>query len=100
MNRAYTAQDLEAQLAGNARAFFASPANFRHDLRNRRFYVSAILDWFGEDFGSSRAAQLKAIGPYLPTEAARRAAAANAVSVSYLEYDWDLNDQKPARTRR
>ncbi len=93
---AYTAEQLDAQLTANARHFFANPNNFRYDASSRRFQLSEILDWFGTDFGSDQAAQLRAISPYLPDRAASQAAAANSGSVSFLKYDWSLNDQAPA----
>ena len=55
--------------------------------------MSEILDWFGEDFGSTQAAQLQSIRPYLPVSA-QRIVDSGSAKVSYLEYDWDLNDQK------
>ncbi|QDT00750.1 DUF547 domain-containing protein [Adhaeretor mobilis] len=97
LNEAYTAENLDAQLAKNTQAFFANPGNFRYDVAKPRFYLSSILSWFGEDFGSNQATQLKTISSYLPTEAAQNAAQKNAVSVSYLDYDWSLNDQKTKR---
>lgn len=97
---AYTADKLNEQLTDNAKTFFANSANFRHDRTRRQFYLSSIFKWFGEDFGADQAAQLKTIAPYLPTREAYKAAIANAVSISYLSYDWGLNDQAIARTAR
>ena len=97
---AYTAARLDEQLVLNAREFFAVPGNFRHDVGTGQFQLSSILSWFGEDFGVDQAAQLRAIAPYLPTAAARQAAEANSVRVSYLSYDWGLNDQAVRSARR
>ncbi len=96
LNRAYTAENLDEQLTTNTRAFFADSKNFRYHAQSRRFHLSSILKWFGKDFGSGQAAQLKAISPYLPTKAAYQAAQNNTVNVSYLDYDWSLNEQKAA----
>ena len=93
LNEAYTGERLEAQLTANTQQFFASPVGFRYDPAARRFYVSKILDWFADDFGSNQATRLRTIAPYLPTDAAREAALANSVKVTYLPYDWSLNDQ-------
>jgi hypothetical protein len=95
---AYTAERLDEQLVLNARDFFANSGNFRHDFRGQQFHLSAIMKWFAEDFGRDQAAQLRAISPYLPTPAARQAAEANSVRVSYLSYDWGLNDQAALRS--
>lgn len=94
LNEAYLADRLEEQLARNTKDFFARSQHFRHDTAKRRFYMSAILDWFATDFGRNRATQLKTIAKWLPNESARKAAEANSVRVSYLSYNWDLNEQK------
>ena len=93
LNRAYTAEKLEEQLAENTRDFFAQRSNFQYDAERGTMQLSSILKWFAEDFGDSEAARLKAIAPYLPTPAARRAAEVGKVSLSYLDYDWSLNEQ-------
>ncbi len=100
LNEAYVPSRVQQQLETNARDFFARSQNSRYDQRNRRFYFSSILSWFGEDFGSSQAAQLRKIAQWLPTEAARQAAMQNAVSVSFLDYNWNLNEQASPRTAR
>jgi len=97
LNEAYTATKLNDQLTTNTKAFFAQPGNFRHDAARRQFKLSSILQWFASDFGDSQAVRLRTIAPYLPTREAFDAAVANSVSVSYLDYDWGLNDQAARR---
>ena len=92
LNNAYRADQLESQLQANANDFFARPQNFQYDAAAGTFRMSAILDWFAEDFGDSQQAVLRRIAPWLPalaSEAAKR----NSVRVSYLDYDWKLNEQ-------
>jgi hypothetical protein len=93
LNEAYVAESVETQLDANALHFFSVPQNFQYDVRRRTFKLSAILKWFGTDFGQGQAAQLKAIAKYLPTQEAQDAANANSVRLSYLKYSWDLNEQ-------
>lgn len=93
LNQAYTASQVQKQLDINAKDFFSRSQNFRFDQQNKRFYLSSILSWFGADFGANQAAQLKTIAAWLPDQAARNAAMQNSVSVSYLDYNWKLNDQ-------
>ncbi len=100
LNQAYTPEKVDEQLELNSRAFFAQAGNFRYDARASRIYLSSIIDWFEEDFGSSQAARLRTIARWLPDAASRKAAAAGRASVSYLDYDWRLNDQATARTAR
>lgn len=97
LNQAYSAESLEQQLALNTQVFFANPENFQYDVARRQFRVSSILEWFGEDFGADQAGQLKTIASWLPTREAYDAATGNSVKVSYLKYDWSLNEQTRER---
>lgn len=93
LNEAYVGETLDAQLTTNTQHFFSIAQNFQYTPRSRSFKMSAIMEWFGTDFGQTQAAQLRAIAPYLPTEAAQAAANANNVNVSFLDYSWELNAQ-------
>lgn len=92
LNEAYTSEQVHQQLERNSRDFFERAQNFRYS--DGRFQLSAILDWFGRDFGGSQAEQLQAISAWLPTPEAREAAAAGRGDVRYLKYDWNLNEQQ------
>jgi hypothetical protein len=93
LNEAYAPKKIEIQLAANAKDFFSREQNFRYDRLTNRFHLSAILDWFSEDFGSNQAEVLNAISEWLPTESAIRAARTSSPNVSYLDYNWNLNRQ-------
>lgn len=93
LNQAYTTNQVQKQLEINAKDFFSRSQNFRYDQQNNRFYLSSILNWFGSDFGANQAAQLKTIAAWLPDQAARNAALQNSVGISFLDYNWNLNDQ-------
>jgi len=95
-NEAYEPARLDTQLSGNARRFFAQRRNFAYDAAHNTIWVSSIMKWFANDFGADSAAQMARIAPYLPDEHARRLATSGAASVTYLEYNWKLNDQKTA----
>jgi len=90
---AYSSENLENQLVSNTKRFFADREKFRYDVAGQRVEVSPILKWFAEDFGANRAAQLRTIAPYLPDQAAQTLASSGQATVSYLPYDWELNDQ-------
>ena len=92
LNEAYTGEKLDDQLDENAKQFFADPEKFAATSRGE-LKLSQILKWFPEDFGDSQTTRLKMIAPYLPTQAARSLALSGKARVSYLEYDWGLNDQ-------
>lgn len=92
LNEAYTAKSLDEQLSTNSKAFFADPTKFAIDATTGKIHVSPILKWFAEDFGTDTAAQLKTIAPYLPDNA-RQLVFGGRACVSYLEYDWGINDR-------
>ena len=92
LNRAYMAEIVDAQLTYNSKRFFASPQQFVSTPQGE-IKLSLILKWFGKDFGPNQTAQLRAIAPYLPTPAAQTLASSGKARVSYLRYDWGLNDQ-------
>ena len=88
----YRADALEAQLDDNARAWLADPRKgVRVDRVAGVVRVSAIFDWFEEDFvavGGVRAF----LGRYAP-EADRAWLAARGADLELrtLDYDWSLN---------
>ncbi len=92
-NEAYTPEKLENQLADNTRDFFSRQRNFQVDLARRRVRVSSILDWFGEDFGATRQKALASLAESMPDEATKGLIAGGKFSVSFLDYDWNLNKQ-------
>ena len=100
LNEAYVPSRIQEQLETNARDFFSRPQNFRYDQNSQRIYLSSILDWFGEDFGSNRAEQLRKIAGWLPAKAAQQAAKQNSAQVSFLDYNWNLNEQTVVRSAR
>lgn len=90
---AYTADRLEQQLLENTQYFFSDQSKFHADIKQKKIHISPILKWFGGDFGSNLAQRMKTISPYLPDPESRELAASGTASVSYLDYDWNLNDQ-------
>ncbi|NOY40263.1 MAG: DUF547 domain-containing protein [Planctomycetes bacterium] len=93
LNSAYTAEKIDSQLTFNSKRFFADRSKFSYDAAKRRIAISPILKWFAEDFGSDQATQMRRVAPLLPDRGAQTLASSGRVSVSYLDYDWGLNDQ-------
>ena len=104
-NEAFRAERLEEQLAEQSRRFLASDSHFRIDREREKVYLSPILDWFGEDFvgvyntgseisqrGTERGAALEYVSRYISDEDARFLLSED-YSVSFLSYDWTLNEQ-------
>lgn len=88
---AYTGPRLDAQLEEQTRTFFHGDKN-RIPAGRDRVALSRILKWYGEDFGDSTADLQRFIAPYFEGEVADRLEAAD-YEVTFLEYDWALNDQ-------
>ncbi len=93
LNEAYTRARLEQQLAANTRDFFGRAKNLQVDPRRRQVRVSAILKWFGADFGPSSQKALGKLAHYMPDDATRSLIASGDFSVTFLDYNWDLNQQ-------
>lgn len=93
LNQAYSPQRVSEQLDANAKVFFANRENFRFDAKGNRIYLSTILKWFAKDFGRNQSEQLKSVARYFP-KSAQRAVRQKSIRVSYLSYDWGLNDWK------
>ncbi len=91
LNHAYTTASVDEQLTANGKKFFANPQNFQ--VEGNAIKLSQLLKWYGSDFGADQAAQLAALAPYLPSERAQGLATSGSANVSYLPYDWNLNDQ-------
>ena len=93
LNEAYVGETLNNQLNKNALDFFSHPQNFQFDQSRGVIKLSSILKWYGGDFGPDQRTQLRTIAPFLPTEVAKVAANSGTVSVSYLDYNWNINEQ-------
>lgn len=93
LNEAYVAARLDEQLSTNTRAFFADQTKFQYDPAKGTIAVSPIMSWFAQDFGATQGEQLRRVAAYLPDAASRQLAESGAARVSYLGYDWGLNDR-------
>jgi len=97
VNEAYTAGNLEKQLATSSQALFADPTKCFYDASKNQLYLSPILQWYAGDFGTNEGEQLKTITPFLPAALQEEMKKAGQTNISYLEYDWKLNEQATAQ---
>ncbi len=100
----FTGESLDAQLDDQVRIFLAQPEAFEIDQEQGEVRLSAIFDWFGEDwvpsFGTdegfagneNQRAVLNFISGYLE-EGDRAYLKAGGYNISYSDYDWALNEQ-------
>jgi hypothetical protein len=100
-SRAFLPETLEAQLATEARNFIREPRNVEIDPEAGTITLSAIFDWFEDDFvewtarsdGDRQAGLLDYIGPHLDAEQRAALALCADCRVGFFEYDWAINDQ-------
>ncbi len=81
LNKAWTAQNLEANLANQTRQFINNTKY--NQLSSSAIKVSKIFDWYGGDFGNL----ISYLNKYTETPIKSNA------KVSFAEYDWSLNEQ-------
>jgi hypothetical protein len=104
-DRAFVAPRLDEQLEALMRRFLADRTRNRYDAASGRLELSRIFDWYADDFRregrsflgrpgfagvadvGARYADVLAVG-----EADRARLRARQASVSFVEYDWRLND--------
>ena len=100
---AFMANSLETQLDRETRRFLSDDRNFKIDHPNKRIYLSAIFDWYKNDFirwtktrYPGRKGSLPAyIWPYLAQDKqAELNAAAGSYTIHFFPYGWGLNDVK------
>jgi hypothetical protein len=100
-NEAFVADRLEEQLEDSLRRFLSDRSRNRYDSAADRLEISKIFDWYGDDFidfrGHPSVAAFLSDYANLLTEkkSAQLRIKAGDTPLSYLEYDWRLNDYRP-----
>ena len=101
-NEAFVADRLEEQLEDAMRRFLSDRGRNRYDPRSGKLEVSKIFDWYGKDFEhgwhgytSVKATFAKYADLLGDRPEDRSAIRAGRADVSFLDYDWSLNDAKP-----
>ncbi|MDR3613549.1 MAG: DUF547 domain-containing protein [Candidatus Obscuribacterales bacterium] len=106
-NQAFTAEDIDAVLEGAKNAYLSDTNNLRFDEVNNVLLVSRVFSWFPLDFAPANffkgrttppsdfaviLAYLASNGPPDLVKKLARVHDLNDIKVSYLSYDWSLND--------
>ncbi len=101
----FTANKLDQQLNEQTLEFLALDRNFKINKDENKVYLSSIFKWFGEDFESKHGAEnqytgkekeravLNFINQYLESQNQTYLTQGD-YQISYLNYDWSLNDVK------
>lgn len=92
----------ESELEEAARRFINDPGNVRFDETNLTLYLSKIFDWFEVDFLNYLRVKLGIVSPYVAqyvalyltgSSAQILAKAPATLTIKYLDYDKELNEQ-------
>ncbi|MBM4246761.1 MAG: DUF547 domain-containing protein [Deltaproteobacteria bacterium] len=92
MRRAWTASTLDADLDAQARSFVNDPTRNRIVPGAEDVELSAIFDWYEEDFGGSDEA-LRAYVARFADDSRRTFLVEQKPDVEFLDYDWSMNAQ-------
>lgn len=90
-NEAFVAERLDEQLDEQVRAWLADPRRNRYDRASEELRVSAIFDWFEDDFERDAGSVSAWIARYAPAAEAAWIRAADDLDVEFLDYSWELN---------
>lgn len=100
-NEAYVAERLDAQLDDALRRFLSDRTRNRYDAATGTLAVSKIFDWYRKDFeqGHKGITSLQALfarhaGELAQTPQAQADVQAGRYRLSFLDYDWALNDAR------
>lgn len=90
MTTAFSAKDLEKQLAQAEEAFFRNPDKFQ--AKGNKIKLSPILDWYGDDFKKVHGSVEK----YIFKRAKKMGLLkdindASELKIDFMDYNWDLN---------
>jgi hypothetical protein len=94
---AYVAVRLEEQLEAQARRFLSDRS--RNRARDAKLEVSKIFDWYKEDF-EPRERYFAKYAKFLSDDPAQQQLVAEGKArLSFLDYDWSLNDSRSSSLR-
>jgi hypothetical protein len=103
-NEAFVPEKLDSQLDDAMRRFLSDRSRNRYDPQARKLEVSKIFDWYGKDFErghngfTSVKATLARYADQLADKPEDRAVVrGEKADVTFLDYDWSLNDTRPSR---
>jgi hypothetical protein len=89
------ADKLEQQFTDATTNFLMDTERNRFDTDNDKLELSKIFKWYKKDFISSADSVNAYVAPLMTDDAALRTLIANKeTKISYLDYDWSLNDTR------
>jgi hypothetical protein len=100
-NEAFTAVNLEASLEDGMKRFLSDRTRNRLNSQTKKLEISKIFDWYGKDFEkghkgftSVKATMAKYASQLADPNGERELVREQKADITFLEYDWSLNDAK------
>lgn len=87
-NEAYDGETVRNQLEDDAMRFINNPDKVSYDASTQTLYCSKIFKWYKSDFLQIAVSIPDYIRNYLKTDIV------GSVAIAYLDYDWNLNQQR------
>ncbi len=94
---AYTGTSLDAALDEEARRFVNDRTRNTIDASSPSVALSAIFEWFADDFVADAGSVRAFVARHLGDEAHRAVVRDSGTPITYLDYDWTLNAQPGQR---
>ncbi|MHC4219394.1 MAG: VTT domain-containing protein [Planctomycetota bacterium] len=94
-NEAYAADRLEAQLEDQTRYAHGHDRWLKYDRDAHVLWLTKLYDWYGGDFKQAGGSVMAYAAKYSP-ELGQALEAGRPPKVRWLDYDWTLNDKRPA----
>lgn len=94
-NEAYVSTQIDAQLEEAALNFLSDSSRNRYVRSEQRLELSSIFKWYGGDFVKKFGSVEAFIASRITTNPQEQSAIKEKKApISYLEYDWSLNEEK------
>lgn len=90
----YVGSRLNENLDDQARRFLASAEKNRFDPATATLHLSPIFKWYDKDFITSAGSLAAYAKPFLPVAQRNALIDPAKIKVSFMEYDWTLNELK------
>ena len=109
LEEAFTPAKLEKQLEAASKRFLMDRTRNRYDLKKKKLYLSKIFKWFDDDFEvvvvdkKTKKKKKRTVAQFVSSRITEnkkeQAIIANDsdFDIDYLDYDWNLNIQKPKK---
>ncbi|MEO1636876.1 MAG: DUF547 domain-containing protein [Cyanobacteria bacterium J06631_9] len=87
-SHAYFPEQLNEQLSEDAKSFITNSEKVRYEATSQTLYCSKLFKWYEADFLAKADSIAAYIQPYLNVQLPA------TVTLEYLPYSWQLNDQR------